>query len=151
MQWIHSIVDVCTLYDLPAAPETARQRMRDYADEIGRCADAPLDAVGALVATMASAPAEYRSIAASMKSNPQQMVTQTVEGVLATVQHPEATDTWRRARLPALTALAERLRPLLTADERRPIVSSLEAASRAARDPQFQAGLANAASRLNAN
>jgi hypothetical protein len=37
--WSTSIANVCELYDLPAAADAARERMRDYATVIGRCLD----------------------------------------------------------------------------------------------------------------
>jgi len=146
--WTTSIGNVCAMYDLPAAPDAARERMRDYAAELGRCADASLGASGAMLAAMADPPAQFRGLQMSMKPHPREVVVQIVRAVLATMQHPEPADAWRRARLPALAALAERAGPLLGAEERRQLAASVLSAARAASDPEVRAGLMNVASRF---
>jgi hypothetical protein len=146
--WATSIGNVCAMYELPAAPDAARERMRDYAAELGRCADASLGAIGAVLVAMADPPAEFRGLQMSMKPNPRELVMPVVVGVLATMKSPEPTDAWRRARLPALAALADRAGPLLTAEERRQLAASVLAAARAASDPEVRTGLMSIASRF---
>jgi hypothetical protein len=147
-QWMVMVGNVCGMYDLSAAPEAARERMHDYADEIGRCADALLTTSSTVLAATASAPPEFHGVIMAMKPSPQQMVVQSVRVVLAMVNRPDPTDGWRRARLPALAAFAARTSPLLSADERGPLAASLESASRGARDPELRAGLMSVAGRL---
>ena len=146
--WMTSIGNVCAMYDLPAAPDAARERMRDYAVELGRCADASLGASGAALAAMADPPAQFRDLQTSMKPNPRESVMQVVQIVLATMKSPEPTDSWRRARLPALAALAERAALLLTAEERRQLAAGVLSAARAAADPEVRAGLTSVAGRF---
>jgi hypothetical protein len=146
-RWTMTIGDVCAMYDLPAAPQAARERLRDYPTEIGRCMDALLGASGAVLAATADPPAWFRGVLEAMKPNPHQMVMQAMQVSLATMSRPELTDAWRRARLPALAALAERASPLLTADERRQVAASVQSASRTARDPELRTGLMRVASR----
>ena len=143
-----SMGDVCVMYDLPAAPEAARERMRGYATELGRCMDAALGAAGAMLAMTADPPAQFRSLLASMKPNPHQMVMQIVLAVLVNIGRPEPSDDWRRARLPALDALAERASPLLTTDERHKLSESMLSVSRNARDAELRAGLVRVADRF---
>jgi hypothetical protein len=146
-RWTMTIGDVCAMYDLPAAPQAAHERLRDYAPEIGRCMDAVLGASGAALAATADPPAWFRGVLETMKPNPHQMVVQSMQIALATMSRPELADAWRRARLPALAALAERASPLLTADERRQVATSVLSASRTARDPELRTGLTGVASR----
>ncbi len=147
-QWSAAIGDVCRMYDLPAAPAAARAHLRDYAAELGRCMDAVLDMSGVLLAATANAAPQTRSIIRGMKPSPHQTVMQTVQLTLAVINRPEPTDAWRRVRLLALTGLAERAGPLLTADERHQLATSVQSASRAAHDPEVQTGLTMVASRL---
>jgi hypothetical protein len=147
-QWMMSVGTVCEMYDLPTAPEAARERMRDYPVEIGRCLDATLGASGAMLAATADPPADAHGILMAMKPSPHQTVVQTVQIVLAYINRPEPADAWRRARLPALAALAARAGPLLTTDERRQLATSVLSASRTARDPEVRTGLINVASRF---
>jgi hypothetical protein len=109
--------------------------------------DALLGASGAVLAATADPPAWFRGVLEAMKPNPHQMVMQAMQVSLATMSRPELTDAWRRARLPALAALAERASPLLTADERRQVAASVQSASRTARDPELRTGLMRVASR----
>ena len=146
--WTTSIGNVCAMYDLPTAPDAARERMRDYAAELGRCADAALGASGAMLAAMADPPAQFRGLQMSMKPHPREVVVQIVQAVLATMKSHEPTDAWRRARLPALAALAERAGPLLTVEERGQLAASVLAAARAASDPEVRTGLMSVASRF---
>ena len=147
-RWSILIGEVCGMYDLPTAPQEARERMRSYAPEIGRCLDALLGASGAGLAATADPPAWFRGMLEALKPNPHQMVIQAVQITLATMSRPEPADAWRRARLPALAALAERAGPLLTADERRRVAASVLSVSRAARDAALRTGLMGVASRL---
>src|SRR5262249_1985129 len=146
--WTMSIGSVCELYDLPAAPEAARERMRDYAAEIGRCLDASLGASGASLAATADPPADARGVVMAIKPSPHETVVRTGRRVLGAINRPEPDDAWRRARLPALAALAARAGPLLTTDERRQLATSALSASRTARDPEVRTGLMSVASRF---
>jgi len=148
-RWTLSIGTVCEMYDLPAAPEAAHARMRDYSAEIGRCLDASLGASGAMLAATADPPADARGILLAMNPSPHRTVVQTVQIVLAYMNRPEPADAWRRARLPALAALAARAGPLLTTGERRQLATSVLSASRAALDPEVRTGLISVASRFD--
>jgi hypothetical protein len=146
-RWTMSIAAVCEMYE-PAAPEAVRERMHDYPAEIGRCLDATLGASGAMLAATADPPADARGILMAWQPSPHWAVVQTVQIVLAYMNRPEPADPWRRARLPALAALAARAGPLLTADERRQLATGVLSASRTARDPEVRTGLVSVASRF---
>jgi hypothetical protein len=89
-----------------------------------------------------------RGMLMAMQPSPHQAVVQTVQIVLAYMNRPEPADAWRRARLPALAAVAARAGPLLTADERRQLATGVLSASRTARDPEVRTGLMSVASRF---
>jgi hypothetical protein len=103
---------------------------------------------GAALAATADPPAQYRGVLMAMKPSPHQLVMQMMQITLATMSRPEPADAWRRARLSALAALAERAGPLLTTDERGQLAASVLSASRTARDPELRTGLMSVASRF---
>ena len=103
-QWTQALGEVCVMYDFPTAPEAMREHMREFAAEIGRCADASLGTNGAALATTATASAEEQAVLQAAKPNPRELAVQSAQRTLTIMAHPLPDDAWRRARLPALGA-----------------------------------------------
>lgn len=137
--------DIATLDQ--AAQQRVEQNTVTFAPEFGRYFDAQLALQGAIVDTVQAflASASKDDLAKpNLRAGVQQIrsgLAQTIGGVIATLETTGLTDSWRRERLPALTAIGRKAAAFLLPEDARSLAGTARAAAGPMADPAVKAGL----------
>ncbi len=148
------VTDIAALPNTPDVMAKINANTVKYAPEMGRYIDAQLRLQAALIDTISSYmatasesdldKANFKSGLAQVRSG----VAGTINGAITTLPNEGLTDDWRRARLPALTAIASRAVKFLTPEDLKALHDTATEVAGQMSDPEVKAGLTSFAAAL---
>jgi hypothetical protein len=131
----------------PAVAAQIQKNVVQYAPEFGRYMDAQLTLMAVELSAVSTEIAAHPTTATSPQGahGLQQVrggALQSVAGAVSTLATPGLTDAWRRARLPAIKAIAPEAARLLLPDQKAALRQTIEQSAGAITDPAVKAELA---------